>query len=147
MTDQPTYTIQQISQKTGLTVYTLRYYEEIGLLDPVPRARNGHRCFTDLDVQRIELLKKLRLTGMSIEGIRQIVDLYRGGRRTAHARRVLFEAHRENVVAQIEALHEVLGFIDYKIAMYAHEEEQLNERNDEHHYELSVAGENGAAGL
>lgn len=143
MTEQHTYTIQQVAQKTGLTVYTLRYYEEIGLLDPVPRATNGHRSFTDSDLMRIETLKKLRLTGMSIEGMKHFIDLYREGSKTARARRDLLTTHRKQVEAQIEALVEVLGFIDYKIEMYIDEEKQFNEREQfaEHAYdELSVAG-------
>ncbi len=78
---------------------------------------------------------------MSIEGMKQIIDLYREGSKTARARRELFEAHREQVVAQIETLTEVLGFIDYKITLYAQEEEQLNERHD-HRYEVSLVREN-----
>jgi DNA-binding transcriptional MerR regulator len=143
MTEQQTYTIQQVSQKTGLTVYTLRYYEDIGLLDPVPRATNGHRSFTQADINRIEFLKKLRLTGMSIEAMKHFVDLYREGHQSARARRELLEAHRQQVVAQIEELNEVLGFIDYKISLYAQEE--LRNERDDHHHEVSAVGEHGTA--
>ncbi len=39
-------TIQQVAQQTGLSIDTLRYYERIGLLEPVGRAQNGHRRYT-----------------------------------------------------------------------------------------------------
>ncbi len=146
MTEQHTCTIQQVSHQTGLTIYTLRYYEEIGLLDPVSRAVNGHRCFNERDIQRIEMLKKLRLTGMSIEGMRHFVDLYREGSKTARARRELFEAHRKQVEAQIDELKEVLGFIDYKISLYIEEEKQFHEREYDS-YEVSVVGQNGSTGF
>src|SRR3712207_393553 len=110
MIEQHTYTIQQVSQLTGLTVYTLRYYEEIGLLDRVPRAGNGHRCYSNADVERIETLKKLRLTGMSLEDTKRFVDLYREGNHTVRIRRELMEEQRKRVQAQIDELNEVLGF-------------------------------------
>ena len=145
MIEPQSYSIQQASQMTGLSAYTLRYYEDIGLLDPVMRNTNGHRCYTEEDLGRIDLLKKLRVTGMSIEGMKQIIDLYREGSSTARARRELFEAHRDQVRAQIETLTEVLGFIDRKIAYYVEEEAQFNERNGQHH-DVSLVGQTEATG-
>jgi DNA-binding transcriptional MerR regulator len=59
-------TIQQVSERTGLSVYTLRYYERNGLLEPINRAANGHRCYSATNITRIEFLSKLRMTGMPI---------------------------------------------------------------------------------
>ena len=53
MTQAKTYTIQQMAEQTGLTRYTLRYYEDIGLLDSVARASNGHRRYSEADLNRI----------------------------------------------------------------------------------------------
>lgn len=124
-TQQPTtYTIQEISQKTALPTSTLRYYEEMGLLDPVGRAANGHRRYCDDDIRRVEFIKKLRLTGMSIESMRDFLALYQGGASTARQRRKILEAHRQTVQARLDELVEMLGFIDYKIGMYKEEEAQ-----------------------
>jgi DNA-binding transcriptional MerR regulator len=60
------YSIQTVSQMTDLSISTLRYYEQMGLLDPVARAANGHRCYSDADLQRIEFLKRVRAMGMSM---------------------------------------------------------------------------------
>ncbi|MEQ8675886.1 MAG: MerR family transcriptional regulator [Aggregatilineales bacterium] len=146
MTQETTYTIRQITEKTGLSAYTLRYYEDIGLLDPVSRAENGHRRYDEADMRRINMLQKLRLTGMSLDDIRHIIELYRQGSDTASTRRELMEAHREKVQAQINELCEVLEFINYKVALYS-EEEKTNDERKRNDHELSPVGQNGSAGL
>jgi DNA-binding transcriptional MerR regulator len=131
MNPDDTYTIQEVSRETDLPSSTLRYYEDIGLLDAVDRAENGHRRYTLADVHRIILIKRLRLTGMTIRQIRDFVALYAGGKRTAAQRRVVLEAHRVSVQAQVAELIEMLGFIDYKIGLYKEEEADC-EREREH---------------
>lgn len=124
MTNEPTFTIQQVAQETDLTVYTLRYYEDIGLLDPITRAANGHRRYCEADIRRIGLLKRLRRTGMTLEDMKNFIDLYREGSTTTRLRRELLEAHRERVEEQIAELIEIREFIDTKIAIYKEEEAQ-----------------------
>jgi DNA-binding transcriptional MerR regulator len=122
-----TYTIQEVSVLTDLPGSTLRYYEEEGLLEPVERKLNGHRRFNDADLLRIQTIKRLRLTGMTIDAMRNFLGLYRGGPATARQRREILEAHRKTVEARISELQDMLGFIDYKIAMYRDEEAQIGE--------------------
>lgn len=139
-----TYTIQEISEATDLPTSTLRYYEEMGLLEPIVRAANGHRRYTDTDLRRVNLIKKLRLIGMSLETMRDFLALYRGGPGTARQRREIMQAHREAVQARVDDLVQMLGFIDYKIGLYQNEEEaHEREQNDE----VSAVGAHGAAGL
>lgn len=132
MTQENTYTIQQVAIEIGLTAYTLRYYEDIGLVDPVRRNKNGHRRYIGTDISRIMMLKKLRKTGMSLDDMKYFIDLYRQGHDTAGERRELLESHRETVQAQIDELCEFLKFIDYKIGLYKEEEAT--------HYEVSTTG-------
>ena len=122
MMKSTTYTIQEISTLTGLPHSTLRYYEALGLLEPVARASNGHRRYGDTDLRRIELIKKLRHTGMTLDAIGAFVALYREGSATAGQRRAILLAHRETVRAQVAELLETLDFIDTKIRMYEEEE-------------------------
>ena len=135
MIQEATYTIQQVAQQTGLTSYTLRYYEDIGLLEPIARAANGHRRYAEADLNRIMMLVKLRKTNMSLEDMKYFVNLYREGSATATERRKLLEAHRQVVEAQIEELCEIRKFIDYKSGLYT-EEEKLNYEQ----HEVSVVG-------
>ena len=137
MNTQLTYTIQEISEKTGLPTSTLRYYEEMGLLEPVGRAANGHRRYDEADLGRVEFIKKLRLTGMSLDSMRDFLNLYRGGASTASQRREILEAHRQTVQARLDELVEMLGFIDYKIGMYRDEETHYER---EQHHQVSVFG-------
>ncbi|WP_068816767.1 MerR family DNA-binding transcriptional regulator [Phormidesmis priestleyi] len=59
-------TIQQVSERTRLSVYTLRYCERNELLEPIDRAANRHRRYSVIDMTLIEFLTKSRITGMSI---------------------------------------------------------------------------------
>ncbi|MEL6148386.1 MAG: MerR family transcriptional regulator [Chloroflexota bacterium] len=117
------YTIAQASHKTGLSAYTLRYYEDIGLLEPVERAANGHRRYSDDDLGRISFLLKLRNTGMSLDDMLQFVQLYREGDESAELRHAMLSEHRKRVQAQMQSLQETLDYIDYKLAMYADQQE------------------------
>ena len=148
ITREKTFTIQETAEQTGLSAYTLRYYEDTGLLDAIQRAPNGHRRYTQTDINRIMLLMRLRKTSMSIEDMKYFVDLYRQGSETVAERRQMMEAHRQTVQAQIDELYEILGFIDDKIATYMKQEEQHNdERKRDYEHEISAVGENGTTGI
>jgi len=135
MTQETTYTIQQVAEQTGLTSYTLRYYEDFGLLEPIARAANGHRRYSQTDLNRIMLLMRLRKTNMSLDDMKYFIGLYREGSATAIERRELLEAHRRVVEEQIEELCEIRRFIDFKIGLYTEEEQAHNEQ-----HELSTIG-------
>ncbi|MEL6524671.1 MAG: MerR family transcriptional regulator [Chloroflexota bacterium] len=122
MNENMTYTVQQMVTTTGLSAHTLRYYEDLGLIDVVQRAPNGHRRYTDEDIERIEFLKKMRHTGLSLDDIKAFLDLYKQGEQTASERRTIMEEQRENVRQQIAELREVEAFITHKINGYIKEE-------------------------
>ncbi|MEW9529512.1 MerR family transcriptional regulator [Microbispora sp. NPDC049125] len=112
-------TIAQVSECTGLTAHTLRYYERTGLLlQPPPRGGNGHRRYTERDVGWVRLLTRLRATGMPITGMRRYAEMAREGRDTYAARKELLEAHRADVLARIEQLRDDLALIENKINTY-----------------------------
>ena len=78
-TSEEQLTIQHVSEITGLSVYTLRYYERIGLIHPIERAENTHRRYTDADIGWIDFLNKLRAMGMSIQEMQTYAQLQRQG--------------------------------------------------------------------
>ncbi|MEL6309469.1 MAG: MerR family transcriptional regulator, partial [Chloroflexota bacterium] len=121
MNENMTYTVQQMVTTTGLSAHTLRYYEDLGLIDAVQRAPNGHRRYTAEDIERIEFLKKMRHTGLSLDDIKAFLDLYKQGEQTASERRTIMEEQRENVRQQIAELREVEAFITNKINGYIKE--------------------------
>jgi DNA-binding transcriptional MerR regulator len=66
-------TIQQTAEETRVSVHTLRYYERIGLISHVKRAPNGHRRYSEKDVNEIVFLTRLRATGMPISDVNRLV--------------------------------------------------------------------------
>ncbi|MBO1418281.1 MerR family transcriptional regulator [Streptomyces sp. FH025] len=113
------HTIGEVAAASGLTAHTLRWYERIGLLDPVDRAAGGQRRYCDADLHRLAFLGRLRLTGMSVADMLRYVDMARRGEQTYGERRQLLEAQREEVRQRIADLRATLSVLDYKIDLYA----------------------------
>ena len=112
-------TIAQAAERLGLTPDTLRYYEKDGLLlRPVGRATSGHRRYHATDLRWIELVTRLRSTGMTIRDVRRYADLVRAGAGNEAERLALLHEHRRKVLAQLAEVQQHLGAIDYKIGIY-----------------------------
>ena len=112
-------TIAEVAERTGLTRHTLRYYERDGLMLGVDRAGSGHRRYSERDLGWIELITKLRATGMPIREVRRYAELVRDGDGNEGERLALLRAHRERVRAQLETMTAYLDAIDLKIGYYA----------------------------
>lgn len=110
--------IQQVSAKTGLSIHTLRYYEQTGLVTPIARAPNGHRDYTDDDVYRILFVTHLRTAGMPIADIRRYVEIAQQDSSTVLERLHLLEAHQASIEQKIGGLRQHLGVISRKIDHY-----------------------------
>ncbi len=112
-------TIAEAAAELGLTADTLRYYERDGLLlAPVGRGANGHRRYGAADLRWIQLVTRLRSTGMAIRDVRRYADLVRAGTGNEQARLDLLQEHRAKVLAQLAEVQSHLGAIDYKIGLY-----------------------------
>ncbi|MGC0311778.1 MerR family transcriptional regulator [Kitasatospora acidiphila] len=114
----PRHSISEVAELTGLTAHTLRWYERIGLLEPVDRTHAGRRRYSDADLARLEFLGKLRLTGMSVADMVRYIEMVREGPATMDARRDLLIEHRAEVRERIADLHASLAVLDYKIDFY-----------------------------
>ncbi|MEV4540967.1 MerR family transcriptional regulator [Micromonospora echinaurantiaca] len=117
-TRESTLTVGEAAERVGLTTYTLRWYEQEGLVAPVGRDSAGRRRYTPGDVDWLFLLTRLRRTGMPVRDMRRYADLARQGDGTLGARRALFEAHRARVLARMADLAEDLKVLDHKIDAY-----------------------------
>lgn len=114
-----TLTIAQAAERTGLTADTLRYYERDGLmLAPIDRSRVGHRRYGDQDLAWIDLITRLRSTGMPIRDVRRYADLVRAGEGNEIERLEMLRSHRRHVLDQLAEVTEHLGAIDRKIGIY-----------------------------
>lgn len=63
-----------LAKKTGLTVRTLHYYDELGLLKPGERTEHGHRLYGARDVERLQQIVSLRQLGFTLEEIKACLD-------------------------------------------------------------------------
>ncbi|MFB9239714.1 MerR family transcriptional regulator [Plantactinospora siamensis] len=117
-----TLSVGEAAARVGLTTYTLRWYEQEGLVAPVARDSAGRRRYTGQDLERLVLLTRLRRTGMPVRDMRRYAELARQGDHTWGARRKLFEAHRDRVLARMAELGEDLRILDHKIDLYGRRE-------------------------
>ena len=111
------WTTREAAEKCGLTQYTLRWYERIGLLDRVERTADGRRRFSDSDLDWLMLLSKLRATRMPVRDMLGYAELVRSGAREQE-RIDLLRVHRERVCQALLEQQECLKLLDAKIGNY-----------------------------
>nr|WP_297279810.1 MerR family transcriptional regulator [uncultured Butyricicoccus sp.] len=121
-------TIAEVSKKFDITADTLRYYERIGLIPPVPRTKSGIRDYDDVSCGWIELMKCMRSAGVQIEALIEYVALFQQGPDTAPARKAILVEQREQLLQRMETMQRSLDRLNQKIANY---ETQLLPREQE----------------
>lgn len=67
--------IGEVAERTGLSLRTIRYYEEVGLVVPSARSQGGFRLYTDPDVDRLELIKRMKPLGFQLEEMRDLLAI------------------------------------------------------------------------
>ena len=111
-------TIREIAAKTNMSTDTLRYYERIGLLPPVPRNAAGIRNYDEYFVNFINFIKKLKASGMSLELIIDYIRLAEMGDATIQERKKLLAEARETLLDKINSLQLVAELADYQLRNY-----------------------------
>ena len=111
-------TIQEVADLTGLTAYTLRYYERIGLIAPIARANGGQRRYANSDMDWLAFLIRLRATDMPIHRMQEFARLRSEGNGTASERRKMLEEHLIAVTAKIAELQNSVRALTAKIEFY-----------------------------
>jgi len=115
-TDERLLRIQEVAAETGLTTRAIRYYEELGLLEPAARSDGAYRLFDDSDLERLRFIKELRDdAGFSLSQIGQLLEDEAARERNRERlrtttdpdeRRVLVLEARDRVERQIATLRE-----------------------------------------
>jgi DNA-binding transcriptional MerR regulator len=106
------YRIGELAAKVSMTERTIRYYEELGLLDSVKRLEGGTRVYTDDDVRRLKFIRKLKVLGLSLQEMHELEGIYTSQRsnRTVLPRLIeLLDAHLLSVdgrIAELQALRD-----------------------------------------
>jgi DNA-binding transcriptional MerR regulator len=107
-----------------MTAHTLRYYERVGLIQPVGRARNGHRRYSEADAAWLHFLHCMRATNMPIREMQRYAAMREMGETTTEERRKLLEDHQATIAEQIVALQRAHALLTHKIANYRKLEER-----------------------
>jgi len=113
-----TFHIGEFATRTGRSIHALRWYEAQGLMPGVIRDSGNRRVYSELHLSWIDLIHRLRRTGMSIAQIREYAALVKQGNSTIVRRRGILAAHRTRVEAEIAEWSQALELIDHKIDFY-----------------------------
>jgi MerR family transcriptional regulator, copper efflux regulator len=112
-------TIQNVSQRSGLSEPTLRYYEEVGLIGPIARdASSRHRRYREEDLDTLQALACLRAMGVGIEDMRTYQANRARGHAAADQQRDLLLRHAERIEAEIATLQIHLEYLRDKAALW-----------------------------
>ena len=111
-------TITEVSRRYGLSTDTLRYYERVGLIPPVPRTGGGVRDYDEASLGWVELIKCMRAAGVSIETLTEYCRLFQLGEDTMEQRKALLVEQRRQLLMRMEDMRRSLDRLDQKIANY-----------------------------
>ncbi len=110
--------IAEVSEQYGISADTLRYYERIGLIQPVNRTGSGIRDYNENDLRRVEFIKCMRSAGLPIETLIEYVALVEQGDQTIETRKEILKEQRALLARRMQEMQKTLDLLDYKIAVY-----------------------------
>lgn len=97
--------IGELANKLEMSQRTIRYYEEIGLLNSIKRIEGGRRVYTDVDLRRLKLIKRLKIMGMTLSEMQELEAMW------------IIEKSNEKVLKRLlELLENHLKRLDDRIA-------------------------------
>ena len=111
-------TIAEVSRRYAISADTLRYYERIGLIPPVPRNKSGIRDYDEESCRWIELMKCMRRAGVQVEALIEYVNLFQQGDATLEARKALLIEQRDQLAARMQEMQASLDRLNLKIERY-----------------------------
>lgn len=115
--------IKDVSEKFNIPSPTLRYYEKIGLIEPVPKV-GSQREYGENHLDQIYFIQCMKKTGLTLDDIHSYVTLYLQGRSSALERLAILEKQKQKTKKIIEELQETIAYIDKKMAETQSELEQ-----------------------
>ncbi|OAF13105.1 MerR family transcriptional regulator [Bradyrhizobium centrolobii] len=110
--------IGDVASRTGRSIHTIRWYEAQGLIPGVTRDRGGRRIYSEHHVGWLDLMERLRCTGMSVKQMREYTVLAKQGAATLKERHALLTGHQRRVQENIRRWSEALALIEAKVEFY-----------------------------
>ena len=114
----PRYSVTQAAKFCGLSAYTLRYYDRMGLFPFLQRNPGAKRLFSEADMQWVQLIECLRSTGMSIQGIKGYVQLCLQGDSTLKDRLEIVTRQERIMKKQLQDMENHLKLMQFKKYYY-----------------------------
>ena len=111
-------TIAEVSKKFDISTTTLRYYEKIGLMNPVSKNASGHRDYQEADFRRINFIKCMRDAWVSIDALVKYLSLFESDVPTEKERKEILIEEREKLRQKLEQIKVAYEKLNYKIEMY-----------------------------
>lgn len=112
------YTMKQTCLQTHLSYETLKFYCNQGLVPNVKRDPNNHRIFDEQDVAWINSLTCLKKCGMSIQEMKEYLQLCLEGEKTIPERKIILAKKQELLRKQLQQIQESINYIDWKQNFY-----------------------------
>ena len=112
------YTIKQVSEMTGLSIPTIRYYDKEGLLPDLQRKESGYRVFSDRDLEAIDLIECFKESGLTIREIWHFMSLVRQGDVTLEERLAIYQMHIARLEEKLTAVQNALEHSRRTLAFY-----------------------------
>ena len=112
------YTMMQVCKETGMTYQALKFYCNEGLFPHVKRDKNNRRVFDERDVAWIQSLTCLKKCGMSIQEMKEYLELCLQGEATIPQRKEMLARKQEALRETVQELQNSIAYIDWKQNFY-----------------------------
>lgn len=112
------YTIKEAAEQTGISIYTIRYYDKMGLMPFLGRDDSGSRVFTEDDIEWLQMIIALRDIDMPIARIKDYNDLLVQGDKTIQERCDLLTQYRAYMEERMKAMQKCLDLTTKKLNEY-----------------------------
>ncbi|MEM1297759.1 MAG: Cu(I)-responsive transcriptional regulator [Pseudomonadota bacterium] len=102
------------ARKVGLPIKTVRYYADIGLVEPQGRSRSGYRQYTDTELRKLVFVRRARAFGFSVDDTRGLLGLYEDRNRSSADVKAIATQRLEDLqskMRELQALHDELHLL------------------------------------
>lgn len=118
MANLQSFGIQDVAGLTGISAYTIRYYDKCGFFPNLARSTGKVRHFSQADIDQLYLVDSLRKSGLSIEGIKYFVKLQMQGEDKASSVEEVLAQQIQGMELQIQDMTRGLEILKHEISRY-----------------------------